>query len=139
MGVDATLAADTLTSVVTDLSRNDVPVDDIRDEHWESLFTILESGELTREAIPEVLEAVARSPDRSVEAVIDEEGLTSADEEIVREAVQGVVQQRREQIEDEGMEAFSGLMGECMSELRGKAEGELVSSVLREEMNRIIS
>ncbi len=139
IGVDPTLAADTLTSVVTDLSRNDVPVEAIRDEHWEALFGLLQSGELTREAIPEVLEAVATEPDRSVHTVVEEEGLTSADEEIVREAVKDVVERRREQVEAEGMEAFSGLMGECMSELRGKAEGELVSSVLREEINRIIN
>jgi glutamyl-tRNA(Gln) amidotransferase subunit E len=32
------------------------------------------------------------------------------------------------------MGAFSALMGECMSELRGKASGDLVSSVLRAEI-----
>lgn len=138
-GVEPTLAADTLTSVVTDLSRNDVPVNEIRDEHWDELFGLLEAEELTREAIPEVLEAVAGSPDRSVRTVVEEAGLTSADEEIVRDAVKTVVERRREQIEEEGMEAFSGLMGECMGELRGKAEGELVSTVLREEINRITS
>lgn len=137
LGVDPTLAADTLTSVVTDLDRNDVPVSDISDGHWESLFVLLESGELTREAIPDVLEGVATSPDRTVEEIVEEEGLGSADEAVVREAVQAVVERRRDQIMEEGMAAFSGLMGECMGELRGKAEGELVSSVLREEINRI--
>lgn len=137
LGVDPTLAADTLTSVVTDLDRNDVPVSDISDEQWESLFVLLESGELAREAIPDVLAGVATAPDRSVEEIVEEEGLGSANEAVVREAVRAVVERRRDQIKDEGMAAFSGLMGECMGELRGKAEGELVSSVLREEINRM--
>jgi len=32
------------------------------------------------------------------------------------------------------MGAFSALMGECMGALRGKADGDLVSEVLREEI-----
>jgi glutamyl-tRNA(Gln) amidotransferase subunit E len=34
------------------------------------------------------------------------------------------------------MGAFSGLMGECMGELRGKADGEVVSDLLREEIGK---
>jgi glutamyl-tRNA(Gln) amidotransferase subunit E len=46
--------------------------------------------------------------------------------------VESVVERNAEQIESEGMAAFSGLMGECMDELRGKAQGEVVSELLRE-------
>jgi glutamyl-tRNA(Gln) amidotransferase subunit E len=34
------------------------------------------------------------------------------------------------------MGAFSALMGECMGALRGKADGDTVSSVLREEIQK---
>jgi len=34
------------------------------------------------------------------------------------------------------MGAFSGLMGEAMGALRGKADGEIVSDVLREEIGK---
>jgi glutamyl-tRNA(Gln) amidotransferase subunit E len=34
------------------------------------------------------------------------------------------------------MGAFSGLMGECMGELRGKADGDTVSDILREEIGK---
>jgi glutamyl-tRNA(Gln) amidotransferase subunit E len=54
----------------------------------------------------------------------------------VREAVQEVVERNAEQVEAEGMAAFSGLMGECMGALRGQAGGDLVSEVLREEIQK---
>jgi glutamyl-tRNA(Gln) amidotransferase subunit E len=41
-----------------------------------------------------------------------------------------------EQVEAEGMGAFSALMGQCMGELRGKADGEVVSDLLREEIGK---
>jgi glutamyl-tRNA(Gln) amidotransferase subunit E len=34
------------------------------------------------------------------------------------------------------MGAFSALMGECMGALRGKADGDVVSDVLREEIQK---
>jgi glutamyl-tRNA(Gln) amidotransferase subunit E len=54
----------------------------------------------------------------------------------VREAVVDVVERNAEQVEEEGMSAFSALMGEAMGALRGKADGDLVSSVLREEISK---
>ena len=47
-----------------------------------------------------------------------------------------VIERNEEQVEAEGMAAFSGLMGECMGALRGKADGEVVSELLREEIGK---
>jgi len=52
----------------------------------------------------------------------------------VREAVIEVVERNADQVKAEGMGAFSALMGEAMGALRGKADGEVVSEVLREEI-----
>lgn len=47
-----------------------------------------------------------------------------------------VVERNEGQVEEEGMQAFSGLMGECMGALRRKADGDLVSELLREEIQK---
>jgi len=62
------------------------------------------------------------------------EDLGGVAESEVREAVSQVVERNVDQVEAEGMGAFSALMGECMGALRGKADGDLVSEVLREEI-----
>lgn len=135
-GVDANLAARTLESTVTSLRRDGVPVEHLTRAHFEGVFDLVLADELTQEGVPELLAALAESPGKEPAALADELGLGSAGEEEVRETIAEVVERNAEQVEEEGMGAFSGLMGECMGALRGKADGELVSAVLREEIQK---
>jgi glutamyl-tRNA(Gln) amidotransferase subunit E len=133
-GVDATLAAQTLESTVTELRRDDVPVESLTDDHFRDVLGLVADGDLAQEGVPELLSALAEEPDRDPAELAEERGLGSAAEDEVREAVVEVVERNSEQVENEGMGAFSALMGECMGALRGKADGDLVSEVLREEI-----
>ncbi|QSW98851.1 Glu-tRNA(Gln) amidotransferase subunit GatE [Haloterrigena alkaliphila] len=135
-GIDPTLAASTLESTLTELRRDDVPVEHLTREHLEGVFAMAEAGDLPNEGVPDLLTALAEEPDRSAEEAADEAGLGGADEAEVREAVVEVVERNEAQVEEEGMQAFSGLMGECMGALRGKADGDLVSELLREEIQK---
>ncbi|ELZ01381.1 Glu-tRNA(Gln) amidotransferase subunit GatE [Natrialba asiatica] len=135
-GVDPTLAATTLESTLTELRRDDVPVERLTETHIVSVLEMVEGGDLPNEGVPDLLTALAAEPDRTAEEVAEEAGLGGADEAAVREAVVEVVERNEEQVEAEGMQAFSGLMGECMGALRGKADGDLVSQLLREEIQK---
>ncbi|MFB6128502.1 MAG: Glu-tRNA(Gln) amidotransferase subunit GatE [Halorhabdus sp.] len=135
-GVDATLAAQTLESTVTEIRRDGVPVENLTDDHFRDVFGLLAEDELAKEGVPDLLAALAENPELSAEAAAEQENLGSAEEDEVREAVVTVVERNAAQIEEEGMGAFSGLMGECMGELRGKADGDVVSDVLREEIQK---
>jgi len=136
MGVDPTLAASTVESTLTELRRDGVPVEHLDDRHFEELFALLAAGELATEGVPELLTALAEAPDLSAREAAEREGLGSAGEDEVREAVRAVVERNQSQVEEEGMGAFSALMGECMGALRGKADGDVVSDVLREEIQK---
>lgn len=133
-GVDPTLAATTVESTMTELRRQDVPVEDLTEQAVLGTLTLTSDGELAQEGIPEVLEVLARSPDLSPESAIEEAGLAGVDKAEVREAVQTVVNRNAEQVANQGMGAFSALMGETMGTLRGKADGEVISELLREEI-----
>jgi len=135
-GVDPTLAAGTVESTVTELRRDGVPVENLADDHFEELFALLADGELAKEGVPDLLSALAEEPDLSAKEAAEQEGLGSAGEGEVREAVREVVERNEAQVEEEGMGAFSALMGECMGALRGKADGDVVSDVLREEIQK---
>ncbi|QLG47722.1 Glu-tRNA(Gln) amidotransferase subunit GatE [Natrinema halophilum] len=135
-GIDPTLAATTLESTMTELRRDGVAVANISREHLEEVFAMADGGDLAREGVPDLLRALADDPDQSAEAAAEAAGLGSAGEEEVREAVVEVVERNEDQVEAEGMQAFSGLMGECMGALRGKADGDLVSELLREEIQK---
>ena len=135
-GVDATLAAQTVESTVTEIRRDGAPVEHLTDDHFRAVFELLAENELAKEGVPDLLAALAENPVLSAEEAAEQEDLGSAGEDEVREAVVTVVERNASQIEDEGMGAFSGLMGECMGELRGKADGDVVSDVLREEIQK---
>ncbi|AAG19685.1 Glu-tRNA(Gln) amidotransferase subunit GatE [Halobacterium salinarum] len=135
-GVDATLAAQTLESTVTELRRDDVPVGRLTDAHFRGVLGLVADGDLAQEGVPELLAALAEQPGSDPAVLAEELGLGSAAEDEVREAVVGVVERNSDQVAAEGMGAFSALMGECMGALRGKADGDLVSEVLREEIQQ---
>jgi len=135
-GVDGNLAAETVESTVTELRRDGVPVENLGDDHFRDVFDLIADGELAKEGVPELLTTLAENPDLSATVAAEQEGLGSAGEDEVREAVVEVVERNEGQVEKEGMGAFSALMGECMGALRGKADGDVVSEVLREEIQK---
>ncbi|WP_266076332.1 Glu-tRNA(Gln) amidotransferase subunit GatE [Haladaptatus caseinilyticus] len=133
---DPTFVAGLLESTVTELRREDVPVENLDDDHFLGVVELVTDGELAKEGVNDVLTLLAENPDLSPEDAVEEAGLAGVGEAEVREAVVTVVERNEEQVEEEGMAAFSGLMGECMGQLRGKADGDLVSQVLREEIQQ---
>jgi len=135
-GVDPTLAAGTLESTLTELRRDDVPVDELDDEALLGVLSLVAAGDLAKEGVDEALTVLAGNPGMDAETAVEEAGLAGVGESEVREAVVEVVERNAEQVEREGMGAFSALMGEAMGALRGKADGEVVSDVLREEIGK---
>ncbi|MFB6118489.1 Glu-tRNA(Gln) amidotransferase subunit GatE [Halosegnis sp.] len=133
-GVDPTFAASTLESTLTELRRDDVAVDQLTDDQLLAVLDLVESGELAKEGVEDVLATLASDPSLTAAEAVEAAGLSGVDESEVREAVREVVERNADQVAEEGMAAFSGLMGEAMGALRGKADGEVVSSVLREEI-----
>jgi glutamyl-tRNA(Gln) amidotransferase subunit E len=133
-GVDPTFAASTLESTLTGLRRDDVPVERLSDDHLLSVLGLVTEGELAKEGVADVLTVLADEPALSAEEAIEEAGLAGVDDEAVREVVVEVLERNADQVEEQGMGAFSALMGECMGALRGKADGEVVSDLLREEI-----
>ena len=135
-GVDPTFAATTLESTVTELRRDGVSVDELTDDHFHGVFALVESGDLAKEGVNQVLTVLAENPGMDADAAVEEAGLGGVDDEAVREAVAEVVERNADQVDEQGMGAFSALMGEAMGALRGKADGEVVSDALREEIGK---
>jgi glutamyl-tRNA(Gln) amidotransferase subunit E len=91
-------------------------------------------GSYAKEALPGLLKEMALHGRGAREAAgaLQLGGLS--DEAAVRAAVRAVLVRNAALIEAKGERALSPLMGDVMKELRGKADGGLVSRVLREEL-----
>jgi glutamyl-tRNA(Gln) amidotransferase subunit E len=138
-GVDPTLAAGTLESTLTELRRDDVAVANLSDDQLADALHLVEDGDLPREGLDDLLRVLAAEPSLTAAEALDQEDLGGVGEDEVREAVTEVLDRNADQVAEEGMGAFSGLMGECMGALRGKADGDTVSDVLREEIQKRVN
>jgi len=136
-GYEPSLVASTVEETLVDLRRDGVPVEEIEDEELLETFALVDEDEVAKEGVPELLRGVAEGGEP--DDVADELGLDSAAREEVEEVVDGILDERADYVENEGMGAMGGLMGAVMEEMRGKADGELVSDVLREKLQERVS
>ena len=135
-GVDPTFAATLFESTLVELRRDGVAVERLTDEQLLDVLELVETGDLAKEGVSDVLSVLSDRPELDAEAAIEAAGLGGIDEDDVRAVIVEVVERNESQVQSDGMAAFSGLMGECMAELRGKADGEIVSDILREEIGK---
>ncbi len=95
-------------------------------------FKKLAKGEIVKEALDDILPQIAEGKkidDLTVEMV-------SASD--VEEIIKKVVAAHKDVVKEKGMRAVAPLMGLCMKELRGKADGKLVNDILTREVEKEI-
>ncbi|MFP4189273.1 MAG: Glu-tRNA(Gln) amidotransferase subunit GatE, partial [Halobacteriales archaeon] len=136
-GYDASLVASTLEETLVDLRRDGVSVERIEDDELLETFALVSDDEVAKEGVPDLLRGVAEG--NSPDEVADELGLESAERDEVEEVVDEILEERADYVEEEGMGAMGGLMGAVMEEMRGKADGELVSDVLQQKLQERVS
>lgn len=92
----------------------------------------LAEGEIVKEALDDILLFLAEGGKMS-ELVVETVSV-SAVEEIIRR----IVQENMHVVREKGMRAVAPLMGLCMKELRGKADGRIVNSILTAEIEKMV-
>jgi glutamyl-tRNA(Gln) amidotransferase subunit E len=101
-----------------------------------------EQGMLTREGAETLLMESADAPlDELVSWMSSESesrGFVPADTSSIEEAVDAVLSERADFIEERGMGAVGPLMGMVMQKLGGSADGKAVSQILRDRINEKI-
>ncbi|XGI83791.1 Glu-tRNA(Gln) amidotransferase subunit GatE [Halorutilales archaeon Cl-col2-1] len=138
MGADPSLVAQTLESDLVELRREGVAVEEITDDEILSVFELVVEDEIAKEGVPELLTGLAETG-KETDALVDDLGLRSAGRGEVEEVVEDVIDEKQGLIDEQGMGAFGALMGVVMEEMRGKADGELVSDVLQEKLGQEVN
>jgi glutamyl-tRNA(Gln) amidotransferase subunit E len=123
--VKPTLIATTFISCLKDLRRKGVAIEAIRDEHFYQLFDALQTHEVVKEAIPDVLTYLAKKPEKNVKQAIADLNLKPLGpielKNIVRETWKKFPHLPKEKV-----------FGLIMSKVRGKANVEDVKKTLEE-------
>jgi glutamyl-tRNA(Gln) amidotransferase subunit E len=133
--IEPSFIASVLVDMPVRLAREGVPDDAFTSDVLAEILNAVGQGLVAKEAVPNVLSAVGKKGITVAEAIMSL-GLSTADEDEVKKVVGSIISKHQSLIAERGEAAFSPLMGEVMKELRGRADGELVSRVLREELDR---
>ncbi len=128
---DPLMVASTFASTIVSLRRDGFDVS-FSEKQFDKLFSSVKNKEISKEAIPEVLEIVSKKK-ISVKKAIKKSGLKGLTEEELRKIVKNILKKHADLVKGKKV---SALMGEVMKEVRGKIDGKTVSKILNEELKR---
>jgi glutamyl-tRNA(Gln) amidotransferase, subunit E len=137
--VNSTLIARTLIGIVPEVRRSGVETENLTDEHFKGLFAVISNQEIAKEAIHDLLTALAKEPDLCVPEAVSKLGLSAFDPEEVEKFIKKTVKERGDFIREKGPAALGPLMGIVMKEYRGTVDGKILSQMLKKELDAFIN
>jgi glutamyl-tRNA(Gln) amidotransferase subunit E len=132
--IDPVLVASTLTSTLTYLRRESVPMDNLTEHHFLEIFRALHEKKFSKEKLPEIINARAENPALGIEEILKKAGAEAMQLDQLRHIVRDVVSTHQEALTLPNPE--KALMGPVMERVRGRISGKLVAEVLKEEVEK---
>jgi glutamyl-tRNA(Gln) amidotransferase subunit E len=96
-------------------------------------------GRVAKEGLIDLLRALAQHPELCAADAALGAGLASVGTSSVENIVHAIVSGKADLVRSKGERATAPLMGLVMKELRGKADGALVSAILKKEIQNILN
>jgi len=127
-----------LETIPIELAREGVPISNLTDQHFRDGFALVASGQIAKEGLVDLLRTLAQNPKIDAYEASRTAGLLGVDEAGVQAIVRAVVESKMDLVRERGERAAGPLMGLVMKELRGKADGALVSAILKKEIQDIL-
>ncbi len=134
-----TVIAVALTETLKALRREGVETWKIMDEQIRELFQLIDSGETTKEAIPDILAWLPKHEDATVKEAVESLRLTMISGKELETIVENLIKENKSLIKKKGKDAFGPLMGMIMKKVRGRAKAELVGEFLRRKLKEFVS
>jgi glutamyl-tRNA(Gln) amidotransferase subunit E len=133
-GISATTVAAFLTETLKALKRDGVQMEKVSESQMREIFRCVGSGELAKEAVADVFGWLSKHEGKSLRDAVDSLALKMFSKAELETLVDRAIAANRQAVEKLGKNAFGMLMGVVMKEVRGKADPELVSKLLKERL-----
>ncbi|MBC5792484.1 MAG: Glu-tRNA(Gln) amidotransferase subunit GatE [Nanohaloarchaea archaeon] len=130
--IDSKLAANIFTNIEAGVESEGFEIDKLEERHYEALFSALESEDIKKGDVEDVLKSMIEDYQANPAKIIEDVRESKADDEEIRDAVREVIDNNQEMVEEQGMRAQGPLMGELQKKV--DADGATISELLREEL-----
>ena len=95
-------------------------------------------GKIAKDSVRKLAIETIKTPDVDIEEIAESNNLTMLSESDVADIIAGIVKNNESMVKERQMGAMGPLMGMCMKELKGKADGGMVNKIVREEIQKLI-
>ena len=136
INTNPTFVASILCSSITNLERSGLDSNLLKNEEISKLFQLLEKGEISKESIEIILENIMSGKSKTVKEAIENTSIESINEIDLEKIIEEIVEKNESIIKNQKERAMGPLMGIVMKELRGKASGEMINSILLKNIKK---
>ena len=130
-GVSATTVAVFLTETLTALKRDGVQLEKVSDYQVKEIFHNVGTGELAKESVGDMFSWLAKNEGKTVQDAAEMLGFKMLPRDELSMLIDRVIAQNKSQIDKVGKAAFGLVMGLVMKEARGRANPEVVSTLVK--------
>ena len=138
VSVDATPVASLLAYDLREIKREGHDIDVLTLDHFKGVFTLLADGKIAKDSVRKLAIETIKNPDTDISEIAEKSNLVMMSEDDVAKIIADIVAQNEGMVKERQMGAMGPLMGMCMKQLKGKADGGLVNKIVREEIQKIL-
>ncbi len=134
--VNPTFVASILCSTITNLERNGLNANLLKNEDISQSFQLLDEAKIAKESIEIIFENIMSGKSYSVGEAMKNASIEAVDASDLEKIIEEIVNKNQEIIKNQKERAIGPLMGIAMKELRGKASGEDVNNLLLKNIKK---
>ena len=129
--IQPSIIANIFVNTLKDLKkRENLPVEDLTDEDFEKVLSMLEKGKIVKESVPDVLKFRLKNPSVKMEEIIEKMGLKTLTEEELTDIVRDTIKENKDK-------PLNKIIGIVMSKVRGKIDSQTVVKIVKKEFEKI--
>ncbi len=125
-------------NTIPELQKEKIPVENISKEMLVSVLDALYQNMFSKEGIPAMLTYLLNHPTATIRDAVNACGFESVDTKDIEAFTHQLVNERLEFIKERGINALGPLMGIVMKKFLGKADGAVISAILKKEIDNVL-
>jgi len=128
----------TLLETTTALRRVGKNIENITEDDYYEIFTLIKKGKISKEAVEELMSLKSDAPELSIGQIKKKLKIESVSIDDLKKVIDEIIKNNINLIKEKEMRAKGPLMGEVMKKVRGKIDGAVVSKHLENSIKEIL-